>query len=229
MNKEQIKALYFDLDHTLWDFEANSALAFKSLFQEYDVALDLQQFLAVYIPNNNVYWKLYRQGKIDKETLRFERLKTVFDTLNYPATHALIDDLSDAYIQVLPEYNTLFDGAIELLTALQPHYALHVITNGFQDVQYFKMKNSGLLPFFETVTDSSSVGVKKPDPKIFEHALRVGQVAPSEAIMIGDNLEADIEGALATGMHAVHFMPLEKINPAHYTEIEKLHELKFLL
>lgn len=229
MNKEQIKALYFDLDHTLWDFEANSALAFKSLFQEYDVALDLQQFLAVYIPNNNVYWKLYRQGKIDKETLRFERLKTVFDTLNYPATHALIDDLSDAYIQVLPEYNTLFDGAIELLTALQPHYALHVITNGFQDVQYFKMKNSGLLPFFETVTDSSSVGVKKPDPKIFEHALRVGQVAPSEAIMIGDNLEADIEGALATGMHAVHFMPLEKINPTHYTEIEKLHELKFLL
>ena len=229
MNKEQIKALYFDLDHTLWDFEANSALAFKSLFQEYDVALDLQQFLAVYIPNNNVYWKLYRQGKIDKETLRFERLKTVFDMLNYPATHALIDDLSDAYIQVLPEYNTLFDGAIELLTALQPHYALHVITNGFQDVQYFKMKNSGLLPFFETVTDSSSVGVKKPDPKIFEHALRVGQVAPSEAIMIGDNLEADIEGALATGMHAVHFMPLEKINPAHYTEIEKLHELKFLL
>ena len=229
MNKEQIKALYFDLDHTLWDFEANSALAFKSLFQEYDVALDLQQFLAVYIPNNNVYWKLYRQGKIDKETLRFERLKTVFDTLNYHATHALIDDLSDAYIQVLPEYNTLFDGAIELLTALQPHYALHVITNGFQDVQYFKMKNSGLLPFFETVTDSSSVGVKKPDPKIFEHALRVGQVAPSEAIMIGDNLEADIEGALATGMHAVHFMPLEKINPAHYTEIEKLHELKFLL
>lgn len=229
MNKEQIKALYFDLDHTLWDFEANSALAFKSLFQEYDVALDLQQFLAVYIPNNNVYWKLYRQGKIDKETLRYERLKTVFDTLNYPATHALIDDLSDAYIQVLPEYNTLFDGAIELLTALQPHYALHVITNGFQDVQYFKMKNSGLLPFFESVTDSSSVGVKKPDPKIFEHALRVGQVAPSEAIMIGDNLEADIEGALATGMHAVHFMPLEKTNPAHYTEIEKLHELKFLL
>lgn len=229
MNKEQIKALYFDLDHTLWDFEANSALTFKSLFQEYNIALDLQQFLAVYIPNNNVYWKLYREGKIDKETLRFERLKKVFDTLNYPATHALVDDLSDAYIQTLPEYNVLFDGAIELLTALKPHYALHIITNGFQDVQYFKMKNSGLLPFFETVTDSSSVGVKKPDPKIFEHALRVGQVAPNEAIMIGDNLEADIEGALATGMHAVHFMPLEKRNPAHYTEIGELHELKFLL
>lgn len=229
MNKEHIKALYFDLDHTLWDFETNSALAFKSLFEEYNIDLDLHQFLAVYIPNNNVFWKRYREGKIDKETLRFERLKTVFDSLNFPATTALIDDMSDAYIQTLPEYNVLFEGAIEMLTALKPHYALHVITNGFQDVQYFKMRNSGLLPFFETVTDSSSVGVKKPDPRIFRHALKVAQVSANESIMIGDNFEADIEGALATGMHAIHFMPLEKKNPSHYTEIEKLHELEFLL
>ena len=229
MNKSQIKALFFDLDHTLWDFEANSALAFKSLFEEYDIPLDLHQFLTVYIPNNNVYWKQYREGKIDKETLRFERLKTVFDILNYPATNTLIDDLADAYIQTLPEYNILFEGAIEILTALKQHYALHVITNGFQDVQYFKMKNSGLLPFFETITDSSSVGVKKPDPKIFRYALKVGQVASDEAVMIGDNLEADIEGALATGMHAIHFMPLEKKQPSHYIEIDKLQELKFLL
>ncbi len=229
MNKDQLKALYFDLDHTLWDFEANSALAFKSLFQEYKIKLDLHQFLEVYIPNNNLYWKRYRTGEIDKETLRFERLKTVFDALNYTTTNALIDDLSDAYIQTLPEYNVLFEGAIEMLTALKPHYALHVITNGFQDVQYFKMRNSGLLPFFDSVTDSSSVGVKKPDPRIFEHALTVGQVASNEAVMIGDNLEADVEGALATGMHAIHFMPLEKKHPSHYTEIDKLQELKFLL
>ena len=161
--------------------------------------------------------------------MRFERLKTVFDALNFSASNTLIDDLSDAYIQTLPEYNMLFEDAIEMLTALKPHYALHVITNGFRDVQYFKMKNSGLLPFFDTVTDSSSVGVKKPDPRIFKHALQVGQVAPNEAVMIGDNLEADIEGALATGMHAVHFMPLEKKHPTHYTEIEKLSELNVLL
>ncbi|CAI8158275.1 MAG: Putative HAD-hydrolase YfnB [Bacteroidota bacterium] len=229
MNKQQIKALYFDLDHTLWDFEANSALAFESLFKEFRIDLDLNQFLAVYIPNNNVYWKLYREGKIDKETLRFERLKTVFDKLNYAASNTLIDDMSDAYIQTLPEYNMLFDGAIEILTALKQHYALHVITNGFQDVQYFKMRNSGLLSFFDTVTDSSSVGVKKPNPKIFEYALEVGKVSPNESMMIGDNLEADIEGALKTGMHAVHFMPLKKRHPSHYIEIEKLHELKFLL
>ena len=186
MNKSTIKALYFDLDHTLWDFEQNSALAFKALFKQYDIGLELDSFLNVYIPNNTAYWRLYREGKIDKEKLRYERLKTVFDQLNYKASDALIFDMADAYIQTLPEYNTLFPGAISILEALKPHYALHMITNGFKDVQHFKMKNSGLSPYFETVTDSSSVGKKKPDPEIFNHALNVRGVSPSEAVMVGD-------------------------------------------
>ena len=229
MNKSTIKALYFDLDHTLWDFEQNSALAFKTLFKQYDIGLELDSFLNVYIPNNTAYWRLYSEGKIDKEKLRYERLKTVFDQLNYKASDALIFDMADAYIQTLPEYNTLFTGAISILEALKPHYAMHMITNGFKDVQHFKMKNSGLLPYFETVTDSSSVGKKKPDPEILNHALKVGGVRSSEAVMIGDSLEADIEGALSVGMHAVHFMPLKQINHTHYKEIEQLEELTFLL
>jgi putative hydrolase of the HAD superfamily len=229
MNKSTIKALYFDLDHTLWDFEQNSALAFKALFKQYDIGLELDSFLDVYIPNNIAYWRLYREGKIDKEKLRYERLKTVFDLLNYKASDVLIFDMADAYIQTLPQYNTLFPGAISILETLKPHYALHMITNGFKDVQHYKMKNSGLLPYFETITDSSSVGKKKPDPEIFNHALKVGGVRSSEAVMIGDSLEADIEGALNVGMHAVHFMPLKQINPTHYKEIEQLEELIFLL
>jgi putative hydrolase of the HAD superfamily len=201
----------------------------KALFKQYDIGLELDSFLNVYIPNNTAYWRLYREGKIDKEKLRYERLKTVFDQLNYKASDALIFDMADAYIQTLPEYNTLFPGAISILEALKPHYAMHMITNGFKDVQHFKMKNSGLLPYFETVTDSSSVGKKKPDPEIFNHALKVGGVRSSEAVMIGDSLEADIEGALKVGMHAVHFMPLKQINPTHYKEIEQLEELTFLL
>jgi len=229
MNKSTIKALYFDLDHTLWDFEKNSARAFKTLFKQYEIDLELDVFLEVYVPNNTAYWRLYREGKIDKEKLRYERLKTVFDHLHYKASDALIYDMADAYIQTLPEYNSLFPDAISILEALKPHYALHMITNGFKDVQYFKMKNSGLLPYFETVTDSSSVGKKKPDPEIFKHALKVGGVSSSEAVMIGDSLEADIEGALSVGMHAVHFMPLKRKNPTHYKEIEQLDELAFLL
>jgi putative hydrolase of the HAD superfamily len=91
------------------------------------------------------------------------------------------------------------------------------------------MKTSGLLTYFKTVTDSSTVGKKKPDPEIFNHALKIGGVSSSEAVMIGDSLEADIEGALNVGMHAVHFMPLKKIQPTHYKEIEQLKELTFLL
>ena len=229
MDKSTIKALYFDLDHTLWDFEQNSALAYKALFKQYDIGLELDSFLNVYIPNNTAYWRLYREGKIDKEMLRYKRLKTVFDRLHFQASDALIYDMADAYIQTLPEYNSLFPDAISILDALKPHYALHMITNGFKDVQHFKMKNSGLLPYFETVTDSSSVGKKKPDPEIFKHALKVGGVRPSEAVMIGDSLEADIEGALNVGMHAVHFMPLTRKNPTHYKEIEQLDELTFLI
>ena len=229
MNKSTIKGLYFDLDHTLWDFEKNSALAFKTLFKQYEIGLKLDEFLKVYVPNNTAYWRLYREGKIDKEKLRYERLKTVFDCLNFQAPDFLIYDLADAYIQILPEYNTLFPGAISILETLKPHYALHMITNGFKDVQYFKMKNSGLLPYFETITDSSSVGKKKPDPEIFNYALKVGGVRPSEAVMIGDSLEADVEGALNVGMHAIHFMPVVKRNPTHYKEIEQLEELTFLL
>lgn len=229
MHKNSIKALFFDLDHTLWDFESNSAQAFKDLFKTFQIPLSLDTFLEVYIPNNVTYWKLYREGKIDKETLRFERLKIVFDKLNYATTDTLIHEMSDAYIQVLPEYNALFDGATEMLAFLKEHYTLHMITNGFRDVQHFKMRNAGLLPYFDTITDSSSVGVKKPDAKIFNHALTVAKVLPQEAVMIGDSLEADIQGALAVGMHAIHFMPIKKQHPLHYKEIDHLCELDFLL
>ena len=229
MNKNPIKALFFDLDHTLWDFEKNSALTFKQLFTTFDINLSLDDFLAVYIPNNNAYWKLYREGKIEKEAMRYERLKSVFNTLNYKATDALIDNLADAYIQGLPKYNALFNGAIDVLAALKLRYSLHIITNGFKEVQHLKMKNSGLLPFFETITDSSSVGTKKPDPTIFNHALKVAQVHPHQALMIGDSLEADIEGALSVGMQAVHFMPVAECNPAHYHEITQLQQLLQIL
>lgn len=229
MNKNPIKALFFDLDHTLWDFEKNSALTFKQLFTTFDINLSLDDFLAVYIPNNNAYWKLYREGKIEKEAMRYERLKSVFNTLNYKATDALIDNLADAYIQGLPKYNALFNGAIDVLAALKLRYSLHIITNGFKEVQHLKMRNSGLLPFFETITDSSSVGTKKPDPTIFNHALKVAQVHPHQALMIGDSLEADIEGALSVGMQAVHFMPVAECNPAHYHEITQLQQLLQIL
>jgi putative hydrolase of the HAD superfamily len=205
LNKTSVSDIFFDLDHTLWDFERNSALTFKQLIETYQLEVDLKDFLTVYVPLNFSYWKAYREQKIDKETLRYRRLKDTFDQLKLNISDHLIYTLADAYIQTLPEYNHLFPGATEVLKELQTKYRLHIITNGFRDVQYFKMKNSGIIDFFKTITDSESVGVKKPDPKIFQHAVYDAGSEMKNSLMVGDNFEADICGAQQVGMQAIHF------------------------
>ncbi len=205
LNKASLSDIFFDLDHTLWDFERNSALTFKQLIDNHQLPVGLHDFLKVYVPLNLAYWKAYREQKIDKETLRYKRLRDTFDRLQITVSDEMIYTLADAYIQTLPEYNHLFPGAKEVLNGLQSKYRLHIITNGFRDVQYFKMKNAGILDFFTTITDSESVGVKKPDPKIFHKALSDAGSKPENGLMVGDNFEADICGAQQVGMQAVHF------------------------
>jgi len=226
MMKEHI---FFDLDHTLWDFEKNSALTFQEILTSSNILIDIDDFLQTYVPINLKYWKRYREEKILKKELKYIRLKETFDQLQYSVDDQTIDYLSDQYILKLPDYNHLFEGTIEILEYLKDQYKLHIITNGFEEVQNKKMRKSGILHFFDHIITSESVGVKKPNPKVFKHALDMAKTSASSSVMIGDNLEADIEGALAAGMHAIHFMPLEKKHPSHYIEIDKLQELKFLL
>ncbi|MDP5027580.1 MAG: HAD hydrolase-like protein, partial [Flavobacterium sp.] len=136
------KHLFFDLDHTLWDFDKNSAFAFETIFKQQGLDINLSDFLEIYIPRNQHYWKLYQVNQITHEDLRYYRLKDVFDALEFEVSDAIIYHLSDEYIKYLPEYNHLFDGAIELLDYLKPKYQLHIITNGFASVQTKKLKNS---------------------------------------------------------------------------------------
>ncbi|MGB0373539.1 MAG: YjjG family noncanonical pyrimidine nucleotidase [Flavobacteriaceae bacterium] len=205
INKETITDLFFDLDHTLWDFEKNSALTFDQLLIDYQIPVRLDDFLKVYVPLNLEYWKAFREQRMDKETLRYRRIKDTFDQLKISIDDDMVYTLADAYIQNLPEHNHLFPGAIEVLDKLKERYSLHIITNGFREVQYFKMRNAGLTPYFSTVTDSESVGVKKPNPLIFQKALTDANCDPTRSVMIGDSYEADILGALQVGMHAIHF------------------------
>ena len=172
INNINITDLFFDLDHTLWDFEKNSALTFEQLLTDYNIPVALPDFLSIYVPLNLEYWKAFREQRIDKETLRFRRIKDTFDRLKFSIDDDMVYTLADAYIQNLPEYNHLFPGAIEVLDKLRYKYSLHIITNGFREVQRFKMRNAGLTPYFNTVTDSESVGVKKPNPLIFKRALK---------------------------------------------------------
>lgn len=217
--------IFFDLDHTLWDFEKNSALAFETIFTKHQLEFELSSFLTHYIPTNLKYWKLFREEKISQIDLRYYRLKEVFDLMNQPVEDEIIHLLSKEYIDYLPTFTHLYDGTIEILEYLKnTSYRLHIITNGFQEVQAFKLKNSNIAHYFETVTDSDHAGVKKPNPIIFHKALEKANANVSSSLMIGDSWEADIEGALNVGLDAIYFNEHKQPFPEK-TVVESVHHL----
>ncbi|MEJ6792915.1 MAG: YjjG family noncanonical pyrimidine nucleotidase [Lacinutrix sp.] len=203
--KSKITDVFFDLDHTLWDFDKNSALTFDIIFKKNNIVLDTERFSKIYQPINLKYWKLYRDEKVSKSNLRYGRLKEAFDALNMVVEDHVINQLAIDYIDYLTTYNHVFDGTIEILDYLKPKYKLHIITNGFKEVQQTKLDKSNIAHYFETVTSSEAVGVKKPNPKVFNHALSLANIRKENAIMIGDNYEADILGALNIGLDAICF------------------------
>tara|TARA_Y100000385_G_scaffold64820_1_gene64102 strand:- start:116 stop:811 length:696 start_codon:yes stop_codon:yes gene_type:complete len=203
--KEVLTDIFFDLDHTLWDFEKNSMLTFDKIFNEQMLSIDLEQFIFYYNPINHDYWKKYRENKISQDELRYNRLADTFDQMKFKTTNSQIDYISEAYITYLSSFSHLFEGAIPLLEKLKSNYNLHIITNGFEQVQNLKIKNSGLKTFFDFIFTAEQVGFKKPHPQIFIEALNQTKADPKKSLMIGDSLEADILGALTQGMHAIHF------------------------
>ncbi len=223
---KHITDIFFDLDHTLWDFEKNSALAFEKVLEMNQIQVDLDVFLKHYVPLNLKYWELYRHEKVSQAELRYGRLKDTFDLMNYEVSDELIDLISVEYIKYLPESNHLFDGAIAILDYLEPKYNLHIITNGFHEVQAGKMKNSGIEKYFKTITNSEMAGVKKPNPRIFEFALHTANADKQKSIMIGDCIDADVNGALNFGMDAIYFNENNKEVPSGIKQINHLIEIK---
>lgn len=226
---KDIKHIFFDLDHTLWDFEANSKKTYLQIFRDNNLEIDIQSFLEKYIPINHQYWKLYREEKVSKEQLRYGRLKDTFNQMNYTYEDGLIDKLAIEYIDNLSNYNQLFEGTTEILHYLKPKYNLHIITNGFKEIQQAKLEKSGIANFFNTVITSESVGVKKPNPKVFHYALETTNAKTYQSLMIGDNLEADIYGAKNVGIKTLFFNPDKKPVPSNVNAIVKLKEIKYFL
>ena len=146
--------------------------------------------------------------------------------MRYELNDALIFDLSEDYIKHLPLHGNLFANTIEILSYLKPKYKLHIITNGFKEVQHAKLQSSNIQDFFIHVINSEEVGVKKPNPLIFEYALNKAQVHPHKSIMIGDNLEADILGAKNMGLHVLHFNSNNEEKHNHAEIINNLIEIK---
>lgn len=228
------KHLFFDLDRTLWDFEKNSNEVLLELYQHYDLLtkgiVDSKVFIKRYKHHNEKLWDLYRQNKIEKDKLRDERFKITLDEfgINSPELAA---NLGEDYVAHCPKKTNLFPYVHSTLNYLKDRYALHIITNGFEEVQYEKLENSNLIDYFEQIITSEQVGFKKPSLQIFKFSMLKACAKPSDSLMIGDDLHADILGAKDIGMAQVFFNPLkhEHSNSEITYEINCLSELEEIL
>jgi putative hydrolase of the HAD superfamily len=226
------KHIFFDLDHTLWDFEKNSKEALLEIFNELELAKKLEcrfdDFFDVYECINHQYWDDYKKGMVTRELLRNGRFVDTLAHFNI-YDHFLAQTISEHYILKSPYKKQLFEGALRVLDYLkQKTYVLHIITNGFNEVQFIKLTESGLLPYFKTITTSEHAGSNKPSDRIFEHALEEAGAQKFESVMIGDNIEADIEGAINFGIKAIWFNPKGEKSGSklEFTVIKHLHELE---
>ncbi len=230
---KQYRHLFFDLDHTLWDFHTNSNLALSQLFVKYGLEERLkvseEAFRATYLQVNNALWAQYREGSVDKITLRKERFKQALAAYDVEDENLGVT-LDREYLEISPYQTALVPYALEVLDYLAPRYDLHILTNGFTEIQDVKLSRGGLKPYFKYIITSESIGVNKPHAPIFSEALRRTGALQGESLMIGDNLEADIIGARNSGIDQVYFNPEGEPHREEVTfEIQSLKELLKLL
>tara|TARA_B100000900_G_scaffold107462_1_gene89445 strand:+ start:1668 stop:2360 length:693 start_codon:yes stop_codon:yes gene_type:complete len=223
-----IKNIFFDLDHTLWDFDKNSDLTFFKILNKNNISIDITNFLNFYHPINKKYWDMYRINKVSKADLRYNRLSETFKKLNYKINDEVINQLAIDYIEHLSDFNHLIPDTLNVLDFLKSKYKMHIITNGFKEVQKRKLEKSNLIHYFETVTISEDVGEKKPHKLIFNHALKVANANAENSIMIGDNFNADILGALGVGMKAIYY-DFHKTNEKERENVIIIKKLKEII
>jgi len=225
--------IFFDLDHTIWDFDKNAEEALHELFITHrlnDIGLaSVDVFIETYTENNHRLWREYHLGNITKQALREARFKQTFLDLGVQP-EVIPSGFEDAYVQLCPTKTNLFPNAHETLEYLQSKYQLHLISNGFKESQDIKISGSGLDKYFTHIVISELVGVNKPDAAIFEHAVTLSGTTKEQSVMIGDSLEADVLGALNYGMDAIYFNPFNAPKPDEVKmQITDLKELTLLL
>lgn len=211
--KDKIEHVFFDLDRTLWDFEKSAEQTFMEIYDHYKLfekgIPSVKEFHAVYTVHNNRLWDRYREGGIKKEVLRGLRFKLTLNDFGI-VDEVLGENIGNDYVRISPLKVNLFPYSIEILEYLLPKYKMHIITNGFSEVQETKLKTSGMDKYFVEVITSEEAGVKKPDPGIFEFAFGKTGASAHESIMIGDDYEVDIIGARGAGMKQIFFDPEKK-------------------
>ena len=228
-----MKHIFFDLDRTLWDFEKNSHTTLLELIFQFNLTekgIDApESFIQKYKIHNAKLWDLYREDKINKEELRSKRFLMALAEYGIDDKN-LAEQFGLAYIKQSPLQTNLFPFSHEVLSYLKNKYTLHIITNGFEEVQYIKLAAADLKQYFDVVITSEKVGVKKPNAKIFEFALEQANAKAEQSIMIGDDLVVDVLGAEKAGMQGIYFNPnKEGHNEEVVHEIFCLSELMTLL
>ncbi len=202
------KHLFFDLDHTLWDFDRNSAESIAELFDTFrlsDAGIEsAAEFSRHFIAVNRQLWADYDRNIITHTYIRENRFPMVFRSLGVDesAVHA---DLNAEYLHLLPRKPHLLESARDVLDYLQGRYTMHIITNGFAEIQAVKMDSAEISHYFTHVVTNGVIDAKKPDPVIFRYALDISGADVAESLMIGDNYEADILGAKGVGMDTVFY------------------------
>ncbi|MBK1439374.1 YjjG family noncanonical pyrimidine nucleotidase [Parapedobacter sp. ISTM3] len=227
------KDIFFDLDHTLWDFEKNAEETLLELFDTYRFSAfgfgSAELFIETYNRNNHRLWASYHHGKITKAELREARFADTFSELGVDP-RLFPKAFETDYLRLCPQKTNLFPHVHETLGYLQEKYTLHLISNGFGDAAETKVTKCNLKKYFTTIVISETVGVHKPHPQIFHYAVANAKTAIPQSVMIGDSLDADIRGALNVGMDAIFFNPKKNEVPTDVKQsITTLDELKALL
>jgi putative hydrolase of the HAD superfamily len=233
MASKKYTHVFFDLDHTLWDFDTNNILTFDEILnghrQMHATIPAIDAFMKVYINHNKSLWDQYKKGLIEKDFLSYHRFNLTLGDFGI-ANPELAKQIAADYIRISPTKTTLMDGALEVLNELKLRYKLGLITNGFDEIQFVKIRHSALEQYFPLVVTSEEAGFKKPNPGIFHYALKKAGAEASSSIYIGDEPDTDVSGAREAGIDQVlvtfgkHFAE----SGATHT-IESLYELRNIL
>ena len=221
-----VQHIFFDLDHTLWDYDRSSKETLLEIFESLDLkdyAISKQEYLQTFYDVNNQLWHQYNHGEIDREYIKKRRFAEIFERLEVDTSHS--EEASSYFLHHCSTKPYLIEDALTALRYLHERYQLHIITNGFTDSQTNKLVHSGIADFFEVVVTSESTGAKKPSPEIFFHSIEKAKASVSNSTMIGDNPRTDILGAKEIGMSTVLFDPSGSKRSLADVSIQSLMEL----
>ncbi|MDH5381074.1 MAG: YjjG family noncanonical pyrimidine nucleotidase [Cyclobacteriaceae bacterium] len=226
------KYIFFDLDHTLWDYEKNSKTTLKLVydhFQLFNLKIDFQRFYKTFKKVNNKLWIQYNRREISQQDIRTKRFVEIFSQFNLENKELCLQ-ISNFYMEKGPQEIGLISGTISILNYLADKYKMLILTNGFEHTQHTKLRCTNIKDYFHHVVTSENSGFVKPDTAIFDFALNLCQIEPQHAIMIGDNLQTDILGAKNSGIDSVYFNPDYRQDTigANYN-ISSLHQLSDIL